>query len=335
MLGHLKRFFVPPESANSSTDRERNVAGESLDQEIDAIRQTQMIDPSRLEPTERLVPNRPEKAAPTGKSKSRSASTQARVTTPNYRPALRSPMAVLAILDDGSANVNDAELVRLRGGPVIIGREQGDVRLPHEVLMSSRHAQLECRRHQAGYQWHFTDLNSRNGSFFRIQRALLRDGQEFLIGQHRFTFRVPDAQGALVDRQVDVQSPESTSAFDTDYPNPTSADASDAGATQLVANVDLPIPRLLFRDAKGPQRTFQLDGEAVLIGVDGKRCQLTLPDRYVCPVHARLQLGPQGWTVEDAPSRNGVWLRLSEAKLDQVTEFQLGEQRFFFRPPGK
>src|SRR5437588_5592043 len=55
------------------------------------------------------------------------------------RPVQRPPIALLCILDDGKA---DGEWVRLRADATVIGRSEGDVRLPHDGLVSTRHAQV-------------------------------------------------------------------------------------------------------------------------------------------------------------------------------------------------
>jgi len=226
-------------------------------------------------------------------------------------------MAFLAALDDGS--IKDAEIYRLRGGRIVLGRENGDLVFPYEVLMSAKHAHVECRRTGDAYHWHFVDLNSRNGSFFRVERALMRDGQEFLLGAHRFAFRMPLPGGGFPDQTTAAPAPE-----------------DDSMATQLVQPLGkaLPMPKLQWRGPSGGERTYQLDRPHIVIGSDPATCALSIgDDAYLCPNHAKLHLTQKGWLVEDLGSRNGTWLRLHEAKLDQVTEFQLGEQRFYFRPP--
>ncbi len=325
MLNKLKRLFSVTNSSTVAPDRrERTVAGESLDQELDAIRQTMVIDPSRLsgasdaedfEPAPSTARSQPAGRGPASKR----AAVEHR--TPLFRPVLRPPMAYLAALDDGS--VKESEIFRLRGGCVVIGREQGDITFPHEVLMSSKHAQLECRRHRGGFQWHFVDLDSRNGSFFRVQQAYLRGDQEFLVGCHRFAFRIPNP----TDTSTDPDQTAVPSGGSHSLP------PQDARATQLVMDVKIALPKLVYRDAKGPEQTYRLDSTHIVIGSDAATSALSLNDPYVCPNHLQLQHTPRGWMISDLGSRNGVWLRLHDVKLDQITEFQLGEQRFYFRPP--
>ncbi|WP_404310111.1 FHA domain-containing protein [Neorhodopirellula lusitana] len=306
MFDRLKRLFVGSDS-QPDRDESQTIAGESLDQEIDAVRQTQLIDPSQLQAA-RDAAGKSGKSRRAGKSNAGASGSE---SASLYRPSLRPPMGFLAALDDGS--IRDAEIYRLRGGSVVIGRQEGDIQFPYEVLMSSKHAKLECRRHRSGYQWHFTDLESRNGSFFRVQRAYLRHDQEFLIGRHRVAFQIP-TPGA-------------------DATTPTTGE-NDLHATQLIESVKIAMPRLRYRDLRQEtEHTHVLDNPHLVIGADSSTCGLTLHDEFVCPNHTRIHHTEKGWLIEDLGSRNGVWLRLHQAKLDQITEFQLGEQRFYFRPP--
>lgn len=309
MLDQVKRWFGGRDVV-ANLQEDQASAGGSLDQEIDAVRQTQMIDPSQLHAAREEIGReskkavgKPRKRAGRSRGSSKTSDGQAKL----YRPKLRPPMAFLAALDDGS--VSDAEIHRLRGGTVVVGRQDGDIQFPFEVLMSARHAQLECRRHRSGYQWHFTDLSSRNGSFFRVQRAYLRNDQEFLAGGHRFAFSLPMPGAAEDNSQI------------------------DSHATQLMGVPEISLPRLVYREVRDErEQSHTLKSTHLVIGADSATCGLSLTDEFMSPNHARIHHTPQGWLIEDLGSKNGIWLRLHEAKLDQNTEFQLGEQRFYFRP---
>ncbi|EMI52690.1 Forkhead-associated domain protein [Rhodopirellula sallentina SM41] len=319
MFEKLKRLLgAADEHAGEAASAHQTMTGETLDQEIDAIRQTMVVDPSRLREEVDDTPGnspRPATGRAAGGKVGVASGKKSSKRTPLYRPILRPPMAFLSVLDDGS--IKESEVHRLRGGAVVLGREQGDITFPHEVLMSSKHAQLECRKHRGGYQWHFVDLDSRNGSFFRVQRAYLRNAQEFLVGGHRFAFRMPSPDGK----------------FDDTVGTQVSGDANDARATQLVTEVKVALPKLVYRDPKGPEQSYTLDSTHIVIGSDPSTSALSINDPYVCPNHLQLHHTSRGWLIEDLDSRNGIWLRLHDVKLDQITEFQLGEQRFYFRPP--
>src|SRR5262249_62385494 len=84
--------------------------------------------------------------------------------TQAYRPMRRPPMALLCILDDGK---EDGEWLRLRADRIIIGRSEGDIIIPHDPMISGRHAELARRPDQGRYRWHLTDLQSTNGTYLR------------------------------------------------------------------------------------------------------------------------------------------------------------------------
>src|SRR5579859_5369539 len=107
-----------------------------------------------------------------------------------WQPALRPPMAILTVFDDGKT---DGEKIRLRDGRFVIGRTDGDLVIPHDVMISSRH--LEITRQQVGGQirWVITDLQSTNGLYVRVLRTALADRSEILVGKGRYQFSAPTA----------------------------------------------------------------------------------------------------------------------------------------------
>lgn len=103
-----------------------------------------------------------------------------------FRPTLRRPMAVLQIVDDGHEH---GETIRIRGDSLVIGRSEGDVRIPHDISMSSSHAVIE-RLPEGG--WQLADLGSATGTFVRVTTARLKHGSIVLIGATRLRFDVID-----------------------------------------------------------------------------------------------------------------------------------------------
>lgn len=102
-----------------------------------------------------------------------------------FRPRFRPPMAVLRVFDD---NQKSYEMFRMRGDRMIIGRDDGDVIISHDKLMSGRHAELVRRFEDGKYVWHLYDLQSRNGSFVKIDFIRLKDGDELILGAATYTF---------------------------------------------------------------------------------------------------------------------------------------------------
>lgn len=107
-----------------------------------------------------------------------------------YRPTVRLPMALLHVVDDGRET---GEIVRLRDDATVIGRNEGDVMIPHDVLMSPRHARIE-RLPEGG--WRLTDLGSKTGTFVRVDKARLRTDRTIQVGSTRLQFQEYDGTEA-------------------------------------------------------------------------------------------------------------------------------------------
>jgi pSer/pThr/pTyr-binding forkhead associated (FHA) protein len=225
------------------------------------------------------------------------------------RPVLRPPLGMLCILDDGKA---DGEWVRLRSDRTVIGRSEGDVRIPHDGLMSGRHAELVRQRTANGYRWGLVDLQSTNGTFVRIGSTLLKHENEVLIGGGRYRF-----EAGLVPPGIEAPgtTPQTTQAW------------TDAPISALV-------PSLLEITPTGPGGRVTLRLPEYWIGRDAQSCAIARPDDSLCnPRHARLYRDAKGhWHIENNKSLNGLWLRITEPMpLGAACQFRLGEQRFIFR----
>lgn len=111
-----------------------------------------------------------------------------------YRPLLRRPLALLHVVDDGH---EDGETIRLRADRVVIGRTEGDVKIPHDISMSTRHAVLD---RGPGASWLLGDAGSAGGTFVRVTSARLHDGSCLQLGSSRLRFdAVRGADPALVE----------------------------------------------------------------------------------------------------------------------------------------
>jgi pSer/pThr/pTyr-binding forkhead associated (FHA) protein len=252
--------------------------------------------------------NKQPAAAPGGQA--RASATPAPVEAQVERPVLRPPMALLCILDDGKST---GEWVRLRADATAIGRSEGDVRIPHDALISSKHAQVVRQRTPEGYRWVLVDLHSTNGTFVRIGSTILRDENEVLIGGGRYRFEVGPSR-APVEAPVPVNQ------------------ATQAWAGSLPGQAL--VPSLVELSPTGPLGRIPLTQAEYWIGRDARSCAISRPhDLFASPRHARLYRDARGqWQIESNKSPNGLWLRLVEPMLlTRTCQFRVGEQRFIFR----
>lgn len=228
-----------------------------------------------------------------------------------YRPPSRQPLALLTVLDDGLAS---GEVVRIRQERFVIGREEGDVRIPFDMAMSRQHAELSCHFNEGQCRWVFKDLKSTNGCFIRVFRARLSADTELAIGSRRYLFKL--------NAEAPASSPASPRGT-IGYGKSNGHATSTAGAclVEVVTNGAL-------------SRTIRIERQRVKLGADPQRCEAIVDqDPYVNPVHAEIYHDGRGqWMIDDLKSRNGVWIRVKQITLAQQAEFQLGQQRFLFQP---
>jgi pSer/pThr/pTyr-binding forkhead associated (FHA) protein len=229
-----------------------------------------------------------------------------------FRPVFRPPVAVLEICDDGR---DEGELIRIRAESLTIGRSSADLLIAHDSQISSTHARISRRLIQAAYQWFLTDLNSTNGTFIRVAKVTLTDGQLILLGSHRYLFRAVQLPAAL--------------------PEPADGARNQTRGWQQITPADIGrlTPALVRLHPDGTEQTYPLDREDLIIGQSSDACQLVIADDpAVSSVHARIRRSDDGrFIIENKNSRNGVWLGISEQRLQNNAYFQLGEQRFRLR----
>jgi pSer/pThr/pTyr-binding forkhead associated (FHA) protein len=227
-----------------------------------------------------------------------------------FRPLRRPPIALVCIFDDG--NKEDGEWVRIRGAKLVIGREQGDIVIPHDDMMSARHAEVVRQGERGRYRWYLHDLQSTNGTYVRIGRSILRDGQEFLIGSGRYRF--------------DAAPQDRAEAAETD------TKPKGTRGWQNVSPKDL-FPALVHLTPQGEGERFLLTEADNWLGRDASQCTVVLgKDPLANPRHARVYRDEKGrWFLENGASLNGTWLRVNKITLDGTGQFQLGEQRFLIK----
>ncbi|HLW66312.1 MAG TPA: FHA domain-containing protein [Gemmataceae bacterium] len=223
-----------------------------------------------------------------------------------FKPMQRPPMAVLVIVDDGQ---DDGERFRIRGDSCIIGRVEGDVKIPHDGRISSKHASITRTLEQGRYRWRLTDLQSTNGTWVRISNSVLKADQEIMIGGRRFRFHAG----------MPAAPPEEVSA-------------TKATIGWKSVAVEQALPALVELSADVEVKRFPLADGDTWIGRN-PACNVVLADdMLVNGRHAKIYRDEKNrWVIENAQSGNGTWLRIDHIAFDRTCHFQLGEQRFIVR----
>ncbi len=116
-----------------------------------------------------------------------------------FRPTVRPPIAVLTVWDDGKL---DGEVIRIRDQRFVIGRSEGDLKIPIDGRISSRHIEITLQTVGGQHRWVVTDLQSTHGMFVRVSRTVLAERAEFLVGNGRYRFDSPQALADATVAQV-------------------------------------------------------------------------------------------------------------------------------------
>lgn len=225
-----------------------------------------------------------------------------------YRPALRPPVPVLTVLDDGSPD--HGEDVRLRKEVCVIGRSSGDVQIPNDPWVSGLHAEIRRQSWKGGFQWHLHDCESSNGTFVRCVRAILHENAVVILGARRFRLRNPLKTAAPADAGHETRHIDHWQVPETVW------------------------PVLLEVTTRGEGLHFPLRAEMLTLGRLGGGADIELDDPLLANHHATLLRQKDGtWLVKAEMTRNGVWVSISTVALTSSCLFRCGEQRFRFVIP--
>ena len=224
-----------------------------------------------------------------------------------YCPTLRPPMAFLTIFDDGQAT---GEIIRIRADRFVIGRTQGDLLLPHDPLISLKHASITRQQVRDDWRWVVSDLQSTNGLFIRVTRGSLADRAEVLIGGGRYRFQAAGSKDS--DGTVDyLPNHQSRPTKDwTDNPPPLVPTFTEMLGNEV--GIRLPLTKTEYWIGSDPSCDI---------------CRST--DPFCEPRHARLYRNAKGgWQIEHNKTFNGLWIRVAQVVAERDVQFQIGEQRF-------
>jgi pSer/pThr/pTyr-binding forkhead associated (FHA) protein len=228
-----------------------------------------------------------------------------------FRPSYRPPVALLTICDDGKV---DGELIRIRDQKFLIGRTEGDLRIPIDSRISSRHVEITLQNVGGVHRWVVTDLQSTHGTFVRVSRTVLNDRAEFLVGNGRYRFETPQSLAEATVDQV--------------------AEPGGLGQTKGWSNVPSPFRPPALTELLGGEigNRMLLAKPEYWIGSDPS-CPICRPDDPYCePRHVRLFRAQNGgWHAEHNKTMNGLWLKMPQIVVDSTVRFQIGEQRFVLK----
>lgn len=183
-------------------------------------------------------------------------------------------MALLQIVDDGH---DDGETIRVRGDTLVIGRSEGDVRIPHDISMSSSHASIE-RLAEGG--WRLSDLGSAAGTFVRVTTARLKHGSMMLVGATRLRFDVIDMTEARL-----VEAPLHGEGRHHECHGPVATIGRVAATSQIV--IDDPFVSPTHARVRRTKRGWRIDN----IGMNGLWLRIDAPVVLSSP--AQFQCGEQ------------------------------------------
>lgn len=224
-----------------------------------------------------------------------------------YRPVIRPAVPILTVIDDGS--IDEGEQIRIRKDSFVIGRSSGDLTIPNDATMSSRHAEIRLTTSRGQREWTLHNLESVNGTFVRVGTAAIAYDTIVLLGSRRFRLEKPSATAA-------------------DVPG------DDTLRIDQLAGSGKGLPTLAESSGKPNALRFPLHSPHLTIGRIGSGCHIQLDDPLVAAVHAELIADSSGgWKLIAKKSRNGIWVKTDATPLASCCFFQCGEQRFKFVIP--
>jgi len=210
---------------------------------------------------------------------------------PPHRP--RTPL--LYVMDD---NQETAEVIRLRAMQTVIGRSRGDILIENDAHVSDRHAEIRRELKEGTFTWVLNDLRSTNGTYVKVLKQNLAEGDCLLLGQRYFRFSRVESNES--ERRSDRLPSCALVQF-----------AVAAGEKRQIHLLNQSKPNLIGNGQAGPKATWK--------------------DEFLDQEHARIACDQNDqWCIEDLGSLNGTWIKTQSLPLLDGISFQLGGQRFTF-----
>jgi len=223
------------------------------------------------------------------------------------RPLFRAAVPILTVLDDGSLETGEDH--RIRTDRFVIGRTEGDIRIPNDNAISFRHAEIRRTQNDGQAVWYLHDLDTSNGTFVRVNGGKIGSDTRLTLGVRRFRLKLPFAD-------VAHQQAEGTRELD-----------SVSGSADIW-------PTLVESRESDASLAFPLQKAKVTIGRLGGGCDIEIDDPHLASHHATLlQTAPGSWRIKAEESVNGTWVSLKKVRLTEHCFFRCGEQLFRFVIP--
>jgi pSer/pThr/pTyr-binding forkhead associated (FHA) protein len=261
------------------------------------------VDPSALEAAKQRTSTLLEAPLEASAKAFRPPQTDPEFVEESSRPQFRPDVPRLLVLDDGENSIG--EVIRLRQATTVIGRTAGCVNIPHDQLISGKHAEIIREGTTAPCRWVLRDLGSSNGTFVNCSKSPLRPERLLILGSRRFQFCPPQAATETPGVQQGTVLVSTRLATSTGWP--------------------------CLVDAGDPERIIRLSGSSLKVGRPGVGNDIEIDDPWLAKHHATISKRSNGdWWIEARPSRNGVWVQVQEIRLVAPCRFQCGEQKFLF-----
>ncbi len=235
-------------------------------------------------------------------------------------------MARLTLFDDGSV---EGEMFRIKNDATYIGRQDCDINIHHDEMISKRHLAIDREIKNGVARWIIKDLKSATGLWVRVRRIELNDGAEFLVGGQRIRFQesMPidaSTREAMLDRIENGSYSGTASIASHAYSTLCREDYAPARAVPsnpLVAT---------GKPATRESSLTLIDGE-YWIG-RGPECAMRIQDDiFLASKHACIASSvDRRWIARTEGAPNGMWVRMDQIIVNRSCTFQIGEQRCRF-----
>ena len=214
--------------------------------------------------------------------------------------------------------------------PVTIGRApDNDIQIDN-LAVSNYHARVYVEAGSLVVE----DLNSLNGSFLndiRVERAMLKDGDEILIGKHQIFVDQTHDTALLIDGERKAPAPrvDETMILDTQERRKLLEMAAAAGERSQLAPERLRVPTIAVLKGRTDQKEYRIAGKLTVIG-RSKMATVRLRGWFTPAVAAQINKHEDGYYLgrgDAIPRLNGVSIdgltRLNDGDVIQVGRVRL------------